>query len=1259
MRHKISILLLAAVLGYGQKHSEAERSLPSFFIPNHGLTDPAIRYFVDTPDLRAGFRADSAVFQLHDLSLRVQFEGANPGVNVEGEEQLAARANFLVGDQPDQWHTGLPLYQKILYRSLYPGIDMTYGGTGHRIKSEFLVAPGADPSLIRLSYSGADTLMIDSHGDLIIRGKHMEVREEAPVVYQLNASGDRLLIAAQYRLLDAHTVGFDLGYYDPSLPLVIDPVISYATYVGGTGMSSVTALALDPSGNLYVAGWTEALDFHIVGAVQASNQGGVDMFIGKLNAAGTAYVYATYIGGKGDDRPAGIAVDGSGQAYVTGSTASSNFPVVSSLRPALGGGRDAFVLKLNSVGNTLLYSTLLGGSNTDWGYAIAIDSSGNAYIAGDTMSADFPIAGSGPQTVFGGQTDAFVAKLTSSGAYVFTTFLGGSGVEHAGGIAVDPSGNIYVAGGTTSANFPVVGAIQAVNGGSQDAFLTKLNSAGTQFVYSTYFGGNGGGMGTPEQANAVAVDPSGNAYIAGVTNSSNFPTTGGAFQGAFSGVQDAFVAKFNAAGNGLLYSTYWGGFSFDWASALAIDASGNAYIAGYTSTSGLPSVTPVQSSFNGMYDAFVAKLNPLGNGLSFSTYYGGTGSDSANAIAVDANGNIFVGGQTNSVDLTLQVPIQSSNISGAAGWVARFGVTPPPAQAPSALSVSPSSGSGNAVTFVALFSHPAGASAILSASILLNTTASSNFACQVTYTPATNLFALANDVASTGSLSVSPNSSGSVQNSQCTLNSAGTFATLSGTNFTLNVSLTFQAGFPGAKTVYLSASDANTSTGWMARGTWTVTIPSPPPTVVSATPSSGVGTFPTYTLLVSDPTSSANLSSVAMLVTNGTTTNIAGACYVVYNRTIATVSLYSDDGVSFTSKPLGSSANLQNSQCAVGYTAGAISGNSVQFTIQILYKSTFFGAKNLYVLASESGGASSGWVNVGTWTAANGIPTAVSSNPSSGAGVFPTYTMTVADPSSAANITSVAALITTGSATNTANACYVVYSRTNATVGLYGDDGVSFSSKPLGSSSNLQNSQCAVGYTTATTSGNNVIFTLQVLYKTPFFGPKNLYLLGSETGSVSSGFVNVGTWTVAYGIPTADSMSPSSGTGTFPTYLFAVSDPSSAANITSVGVLVTGGAPSNTAGSCYVIYSRTLATVGLYGDDGVSFSSKPLGSSSNLQNSQCAVGYAAGVVSGNSVQFTLQVLYKSGFSGPKTVYLAASETFASSGWVAKGTWTPQ
>ncbi len=410
MRSIIGLLLLAVAPGFA---AQAERSLPLFFFPNSGQTDSSIRYIVETPKLRAGFRADSVIFQVDGMRAQLRFEGANPGVAIEALEPMPGKVNFFAGQNAKDWMTGLPTYHKIVYRGLYPGIDMTYGGSGSRIKSEFIVAPGADPNQIRLAYEGADRLYVDTNGDLVISGSGAELREEAPVIYQDNARG-RTRVEGRYRLLDAHTVGFEIGAYDASKVLIIDPVISYCTYLGGNSTSAVTGLAVDTAGDLYVTGWTAALNFPIAGAVQAANQGGVDAFIAKLNPTGTALVYATYIGGKADDQAAGIAVDASGQAYVTGFTASTNFPLVTPIRSTLGGSRNAFALKLNATGNILLYSTYLGGTNYDQGTAIAVDASGNAYIAGDTQSANFPVLNAA-QGTFGGQTDAFVTKLTSSG----------------------------------------------------------------------------------------------------------------------------------------------------------------------------------------------------------------------------------------------------------------------------------------------------------------------------------------------------------------------------------------------------------------------------------------------------------------------------------------------------------------------------------------------------------------------------------------------------------------------------------------------------------------------------------------------------------------------------------------------------------------------------------------------------------------------------------------------------------------------------
>src|SRR5579863_316607 len=371
-----ALICMAVVPGFS---ATRENSLPLFFVQNAGMVDASVRYIVETSEMQAAFAGDSATFRIHGEQVQVRFEGANRAAVLEG-------------------------------------IDLTYGGTKDRIKSEFAVAPGADPRLIRLDYSR--TLSIAANGDLIARSAGSELRERAPEIFQETTAG-RVQVAGRYRLIDEHTAGFEMDHpYDASLPLVIDPVISYSTYLGGTGVSAVTGLALDSGGNLYVTGWTEALDFPIVGAVQAANQGGVDAFVAKFNPTGTALLYATYIGGSGDDRGAAIAVDSNGQAYVTGSTASSNFPLAAAIRTELGGSKTAFVLKLNAVGNLLLYSTYMGGSNWDTGNAIAVDGAANAYVAGDTQSADFPVL-SAAQSTIGGGMDAFLTKLTSGGQLSF------------------------------------------------------------------------------------------------------------------------------------------------------------------------------------------------------------------------------------------------------------------------------------------------------------------------------------------------------------------------------------------------------------------------------------------------------------------------------------------------------------------------------------------------------------------------------------------------------------------------------------------------------------------------------------------------------------------------------------------------------------------------------------------------------------------------------------------------------------------------
>ncbi len=1201
------------------------------------------------------------------MNIQVRFDGANAHAQVGGVERIPGAANFLLGDDAARWSTGIPIYRNIVYRDLYPGIDMNYGG-GHmdgdrvnndrRIKSEFVVAPGADANQIRLEYEGADRVWTDANGDLVAATNTGELREAAPEIYQNSARG-RVHINGRYRMRGARTVAFEIDAYDSSLPLIIDPTISYSTYLGGTSTGAVTGVAVDGSGDSYLTGWTEALNFPIAGAVQPQNAGGVDAFVVKLNAAGTAIVYATYIGGAGDDRAAGIAVDSAGEAFVTGSTASSNFPLVKSLRGTLGGGRDAFALKLNAAGNTLLYCGYLGGSGNDSGTAIAVDASGNAYIVGNTLSTDFPVLGAA-QSVNAGQQDVFVTKLNSSGAIVFSTFLGGASTDNAGGIAVDSGGGVYVAGGTFSTNFPVIGAIQSTNGGGQDAFVAKLVSTGASLVYSTYLGGSGGTETSPEQATAIAVDAKDNAYVTGVTNSANFPVSVGAFQPAFDGVEDAFVAKISLAGNALTYSTYLGGSAFDWANGIAVDSSGNAYVAGYTSSFDFPTVGGVQAGFNGLYDAFVSELNAAGNGLSFSTYFGGSGADEAMAIALDASANIFIGGQTASFDLPLASAIQSTNTGGVTGWAARLGVTAPPAQVPAVVSVSPATGSGNVVTFTATYSDPAGASALVSVALLVNSSASTSYACYVTYNVASNQFIIANDVASSGSTTVLPGG-GSAQNDQCALNGSGSSAALSGPTLTMTVSLTFGNGFAGNQTVYLSAQDANVNTGWISKGIWTVSIPPAQPSAVSVSPNGNTGAVQTFQFVFSDSQNPANLIATALLFSTSSS-NLDNSCYIVYDAARATVQIEYDNLTGSVSKSITSTATISNDQCSIGASSATFSGLSIILTLTISFNGTFNGPKGIYMFAEDTSGVSTGWVQNGTFVVATGgFPTADSVVPTSGMGPAQRFSFQVSDQGGSRYITDIAVLF--APTVNTTSACFILYDSVANTLSVsYDNPALGTTELPLGSTGIAFNSQCALNTANSTVvfGTTSVVLTLDLTFSSAFSGTKNVYIYGNEA-STNTGWVERGSWTVSGGVPSAVSASPASGAGSaLSSFTFTVADSSAATNISSLAMLFTTGAPSNIGNSCYVVYNIPTATVGLYADNGITLNTKGEGSSANLFNSQCAVGYTVMTMSGTAVQFTVQLLFFTpAFDGAKTVYLEANEPTSSSGWVSVGNWAVQ
>ncbi|MBI3693655.1 MAG: SBBP repeat-containing protein [Acidobacteria bacterium] len=634
--------------------ASAQMRLPLGFEANRGQAGDQARFLARGPGYTLLLAPGETVLAAGDAVVRMRLVGANPAPPMTGLDPLPRQSHYFLGNNPKRWRTHIPNYARVRYEGVYPGVDLVYYGQDRELEYDLVIAPGADPGVIRLAFDGVRRLRLDVAGDLVLETARGELRQRRPAVYQ-EIAGVRQSVSGRYVLRGRRQVGFAVGVYDRSRPLILDPILRFASYLGGSGDDIGTGIAVDSSGSIYVVGTTTSLNFVTSTGPQPAPGGAKDVFVTKLSNSGAGVGYSTYLGGSGDDTGASIAVDAFGSAYVTGTTASPNFPTTAgSLRSTPAGGADAFVARLDPNGATLVYSTYLGGSGDDSATSIAIDSTGSAYVTGATASANFPVSAGAFRNFLGGSTDAYVAKLNPSGsALTYGTYLGGADIDQAFGIAVDSAGNAYVTGTTFSTNFPVANPAQPACAASQtpfgnpctDAFVTKLNPAGSTLVYSTYFGGSGLDIGR-----AIAVDAAGNAYVAGVTNSQNLPVRPGAFQPALrGGPQDAFVTKFNPGGTPI-YSTYLGGDGDDFAYGIGVDTGGNAYVAGSTSSTNFLTFNPLQTScavVGGSLcaDAFLTKLNAAGS-LVYSTYFGGTASDRALALAIDPSGAAYLTGET-------------------------------------------------------------------------------------------------------------------------------------------------------------------------------------------------------------------------------------------------------------------------------------------------------------------------------------------------------------------------------------------------------------------------------------------------------------------------------------------------------------------------------------------------------------------------------------------------------------------------------------
>jgi hypothetical protein len=670
--------LLTMLSSQGRAFNKPYMNLPMSFEKNVGQSRAGADFVARGSCYSLFLRTDEAVLALKKqgtsdqeraAAIHMKLVGSRPARAAE-ENQLPGKVNYFMGNDPTQWRRGMPTFAQVRYPSVYPGIDLIYYGNQGQLEYDFIVNPGADLRTITLVFTGA-RIDLAKDGNLVLALSGGSVSMHRPYIYQ-EIDGAKRPIAGGYVKRADGSIGFAVDSYDTARPLVIDPVILYSTYLGGSGMDdAANAIAVDQSGNVYIAGQTTSSNFPTQHTEQSASAGGYDAFVAKIDPSGSTLLYSTYFGGSGDDWGTGIAVDAYGQAFVAGRTKSSNFPTTASAYQTTyaGGDGDAFVAKFNASGSALTYSTYLGGSGYDVATSIALDSTGNAYVGGYNYLAGFPTTQGAYQTTSKGPYDAFITKLNASGsALVYSTYLGGTGDDYVAGIAVDSLGNAYVTGVTISSDFPMQSAPQPTAGGSYDAFVTKFNPVGSALVYSTYLGGTGwdGGAG-------IAVDFAGNAYVTGQTNSNNFPTTPAAYQTIYGGNGDAFVTKISNSGS-IVYSTYLGGSGGDTASAVAVDLSGSALVTGNNLNGGFPVKDALQTNPNTQsFEAFVTKFAPDGSSIVYSTYLGGTGNDLGLGIAVDLLGSAYIAGVTQSTDFASTLgAFQQTNAGGYDGFVVKI-----------------------------------------------------------------------------------------------------------------------------------------------------------------------------------------------------------------------------------------------------------------------------------------------------------------------------------------------------------------------------------------------------------------------------------------------------------------------------------------------------------------------------------------------------------------------------------------------------------
>lgn len=1125
-----TLVLLAAALAAIVEPAPAREPSPSFhFVPNEGQFAPGIRFGAigggTALAIGDGFLRMLAISGAEEpeiVQAELRWQGAQPTPRIYGIEETPARHSFFLGSNGARWRADLPAYRRVRVEEIYPGIGLLFYTNGEHLEFDYLVAPGADPSIIQWTLSGSASASLDASGDLILAFLGGDFRIRKPVAYQETGGAPRE-VPVRYQPRGTGSWGLELGAYNPALPLVIDPILHYSTYYGGTHFDQAHALAVDNTGNSYIVGETWSVDLLLHKEVQNFRKAGKDVFVLRMNAEFDAFAAATYFGGNGDDIATSAVLAGN-DLVIGGETASTDLPgTAGRYQAASGGGKDGFLTRLHLVATpAIVATTYIGGFGSERVNAVTRDAEGSLYAAGYTTSSNFPLVlpSFGP-SYQGGLNDAFVVKLNGSlTTAAWSGIYGGLGADTAEGIALGANGTVWITGSTSSAVLPAVNAVQNLLLGPFDCFVAQIASGGGSLLLSTYLGGL-----ASENCYAIATDAEGNAVVAGASASADFPATPGAFQVSRAGSYDNVLFRIDAGTGNLGFATYLGGSQTEAPASFFRDYAGNWCIAGYTLSTNFPVAGAIQPSLAGSLDGFLSCLSADASSLVSSTYLGGTEEDRITGAAEYPGGMTLLTGLTHSSNFPVTAgalqAVPKGNGDAFLTAIDSSSVNVMPVN----VSASPSTGNTEVAHITYTVEDANGYSDIRYIYTLIHNVVSAVGGCYVRYDPDAHDLRLLSDDGLYWAGLAAPGENAILQNSQCRIDASKSSVWGHATRMELTIHYSFQPGFGGVKSLLIYSQDrAGAIVGWQLRGGWVVPAlaGNVQPSVTYFAPNAG--TFPSnaFVIQVTDGNGAGDIGVVDFLV-NGSL-GYPNSCYVRYNRNLNRLQLLNDTTSQFLgSLTPGAAGTVENGKCILSGAASAASqsGNVLTLVVYLGFKTLAAGPSSMWTLVSDQSTAFLGWKLQGQITVPIG-PT-FSSPVAQTVAVTPLtsnqaiFEATAFDENGSGDIRDLYLLVNSG--LSYPGGCFLLYRGNTAEVYLLNDAGSAWQAVgTLGASQVLENGQCKVDLSLASGSStqDTKSVSCHIEFKPGFTGERRVYLYAEDQASLVSGWKHTGTLTLPF-----------------------------------------------------------------------------------------------------------------------------------------------